>query len=62
MRKALVQSLPVLSVFVLWLAGTSFVYVPVAIVMLSGSTSLEGRYCNQVSSFHVWVPLPLLSL
>jgi hypothetical protein len=51
MRKALVQSLPVLSVFVFWLAGTSFVYVPVAIVVFACATSLKGGNCNPISSF-----------
>jgi len=51
MRKALVQSLPVLSVFVLWLAGTAFVYVPVAIVVLACATSLKGGDCYPISSF-----------
>jgi hypothetical protein len=51
MRKALVQSLPVLSVFVFWLAGTSFGYVPIPVVVLSGTASLEGGYRNPISSF-----------
>jgi len=48
----LVQSLPVLSVFVLWLAGASFGYVPIPVVVLSGTASLEGRDGNPVSDFH----------
>jgi len=34
-----------------WFAGPSLVYVPVAIVMLSGTISLEGSDCDPISSF-----------
>ena len=43
--------LPVLSIFVFRLAGASFVYVPVAIVMFACATSLKGGDCNPISSF-----------
>ena len=51
MYKVPIQSLPVLSVFVFWLAGASFVYVPVAIVMFACATPLKGGDCNPISSF-----------
>jgi len=36
---------------VFWLAGASFVYVPVAIVVFACATSLKGGDCNPISSF-----------
>ena len=47
----LIRSLPVLSVFVFWLAGASFVYVPVPVMVLSGTASLESRDGCPVSDF-----------
>jgi len=47
-----IQPLPVLSILVFRLAGTSFVYVPVPVVVLSGTVSLEGRDGDPVSDFH----------
>ena len=43
--------LPVLSIFVFRLAGASFVYVPVPVVVLSGTASLESRNGCPVSDF-----------
>jgi hypothetical protein len=49
--KSLIQPLPVLSILVFWLAGTSFGNVPRAIVVLSGTIPLEGRNSNPISCF-----------
>jgi len=51
MRKVLVPSLAVLSVFVFCFAGTSFGNIPRAIVVLSGTIPLESRDGNPVSCF-----------
>jgi hypothetical protein len=51
MYKVLIQSLPVLSILVFWLAGAAFAYVPVAIVMFACATSLKGGDCYPISSF-----------
>jgi len=47
-----IQPLPVLSILVFRFAGTSFGYVPIPVMVLSGTASLEGRNGNPVSDFH----------
>jgi len=51
MHKVPIQSLPVLFVFVFCFPGTSFGNIPVAIVVLSGTASLESRDGNPISCF-----------
>ena len=48
MYKVPIQSLPVLSILVFWLAGTSFGYVPGAIVMFACATPVHGGACHPI--------------
>jgi hypothetical protein len=50
--KTSIRPLPVLSILVFGFPRTSFVYVPVPVVVLSGTVSLESRNGNPVSDFY----------
>jgi hypothetical protein len=48
---AMISSINVFLSFVFGFAGTSLVYVPITIVVFTGTASLEGGDCDCIPSF-----------